>query len=111
MLPFGNLVPPHFYCVNRDNQMNTKSPTLKAPIRLTPRASALFDSFTPKAPAPTEVVAAKEKTAVKARLESTEEGVCPYCRDKMRHSTAVGLPVWLCEKDRHVVPLRNASAD
>ncbi len=79
-------------------------------IRLTPTAKDLFQKFTPVRtnPKPAEVTASAPKEKVTARLESLEEGVCPYCHQPMRKSSIELGEVWLCEGDRHVVPMRNA---
>lgn len=98
-------------------------------IHLTSKAADLFSRFSqPKsvAPAAPESVvssspqpsstetskpsnASATKEKVTARLESTQEGVCPYCSNPMRKSLVATGEVWLCEEDRHVVPLRNAT--
>lgn len=78
-------------------------------IRLTPSARDLFQRFSPaQNPAPSEPVQATSEKRVTARLESTVEGVCPYCQNPMRKSRVSLGEVWLCEEDRHVVPVRNA---
>ncbi len=45
---------------------------------------------------------------VTARLENTEEGICPYCKQQMVTSEAAGVPVWLCHADRAVSPKLNS---
>lgn len=46
---------------------------------------------------------------VKARLENTVEGVCPYCKQPMSTSEAAGVPVWVCHSDRAVSPKLNST--
>lgn len=41
----------------------------------------------------------------KARIEYSEEGVCPYCSKQMVRSFAAGQPVHLCKDDRYVAPM------
>lgn len=81
-------------------------------IRLTPSAKDLFNRFSQPAYLPTrdssqQATANAPKKSVTARLESTTEGICPYCGTQMRNSKVEMGEVWLCENDRHVVPLRN----
>lgn len=81
-------------------------------IRLTPSATELFNRFTkdtvsPESVSPQVATTNTSKKSVTARLESTTEGVCPYCHAQMRKSRVEMGEVWLCENDRHVVPLRN----
>ncbi len=94
--------------------MSTSSPIKHKPITMTPKAQAMFDRLSPQTlkPAFTKELLASpvEPTKVVARLESTVEGTCPYCQGPMRTSVAAGQTVWLCEKDRHVVPTRNAES-
>lgn len=78
-------------------------------IRFTPEARDVFRRFAPqKVPGPTATEASATPTPVTARLESTQEGVCPYCQKTMRKSHVAIGEVWLCDDDRHVVPPRNA---
>jgi hypothetical protein len=82
--------------------MNTISPT----------AASLFSRLavepaTRVAPPPEEVRADKP-SLVQARLESTVEGMCPYCSASMRRTFAAGVESWVCDKDRHVAPVRNS---
>lgn len=88
-------------------------PKAHAPIHLTRSAAAMFDKLSPipaaKPQAPKETLASPvEPTKVTARLESVVEGECPYCQNPMRTSIAADQQVWICDKDRHVVPLRNS---
>jgi uncharacterized paraquat-inducible protein A len=72
---------------------------------LTPESKDLFARFTPTVSKPVEVP--QKPTAVTARLDATEEGTCPYCHTPMRRSRAADLPVWVCDGDRHVAPVKS----
>ena len=97
--------------------MSTSSHIKHKPIGMTRSALAMFDLLSPEeastttvvsASNPDALVAATEPVKVTARLDSTVEGECPYCHSRMRTSIAANQQVWICDKDRHVVPLRNA---
>ncbi len=47
------------------------------------------------------------KVAVKAAFEINSADVCPYCKKSMRLTTARGVPVYLCDDDRTVLPAPN----
>ena len=47
---------------------------------------------------------------VAAKLILDTPNVCPYCQKEMRESTAVNVPVFICDEDRHVVPRPNETA-
>jgi hypothetical protein len=49
-----------------------------------------------------------EKVPVKAKIEYSEEGVCPYCHRNMVRSFAAGMPIHLCRDDRYVAPMSDA---
>jgi len=51
------------------------------------------------------VIAAKD-----APLSLDAPDICPYCKTKMLPTLAVGIPVFICEDDRHVAPARNTEA-
>ena len=83
------------------------------PALMTKRASALFSRFS----VAEESTPVESKTAsllskpkrVESRLELESEGQCPYCGSQMKSSLAgENVQVWLCERDRHVVPKRNS---
>ena len=81
-------------------------------MRITPQALSLFERLSPSKPVPsvvptTALAATSVKERVTARLEITKEGVCPYCSTPMRRTFAASQPVWLCDADRHVAPVRN----
>lgn len=57
---------------------------------------------------PVEVTAASEPVPVKARLNYTAVGVCPYCSKPMTKSQACGQTVFVCMDDRSVTPLPNS---
>ena len=80
-------------------------------MRITPQALSLFERLSP-APVPSVVpVLTQASTSLKekvtARLEITKEGVCPYCSAAMRRTFAANQPVWVCDTDRHVAPVKN----
>jgi hypothetical protein len=92
--------------------MPTIPQTNPNPFVISQRATAMFDRFTPAPPppepTPPAAVTAAGEVAVTARLESTVEGLCPYCNGSMRKTIAAEQPVWICDSDRHVVPVRNS---
>jgi hypothetical protein len=47
------------------------------------------------------------KTALWARVENTIYGECPLCKEEMDPSSANGIPVLTCLKDRIVMPAKN----
>lgn len=74
---------------------------------ITPESLSLFTRFSPEKTKAVPVVSSSTPTAVTARLDLTEEGVCPYCHTPMRRSIAASLPVWVCDGDRHVAPVKS----
>lgn len=64
---------------------------------------AAFDRWLPKP----SVTASVPESKVNARLDITEADLCPYCGDRMRRTTALGVDVFLCDHDRHVAPVPN----
>lgn len=42
-----------------------------------------------------------------ARIENTQEGICPSCHQQMRLSVANGIPVHVCMEHSVVMPLRD----
>lgn len=86
-------------------------------LRITPSAKSMFQRLgdaPPVAPNTAGVASqdasAKEPTAkpITARLESVVEGECPYCHGQMTRSSVEAGEVWMCVKDRHVVPIRDS---
>jgi hypothetical protein len=73
-------------------------------MKITKQALAVFERFSRAEPKPIESSVAEKR--VTARLDITEEGTCPYCYAKMRKSMAGNHSVWLCDKDRHVAPVK-----
>lgn len=63
-----------------------------------------FDRWLPK---PEVKASVPEPKPVTARLDITEADLCPYCGDRMRRTTALGIDVFLCDHDRHVAPVPN----
>ena len=56
-----------------------------------------------------EKAAAATSTKEAAALSLDTPEVCPYCKQQMQPTTAVGIAVWECEHDRHVAPAKNKS--
>jgi hypothetical protein len=52
-----------------------------------------------------ESAIAEKVTAAPLSIEAADR--CPYCKGNMRLSTAVGVAVYVCDADRHVVPAPN----
>lgn len=46
-------------------------------------------------------------TSETAKIEYSQEGVCPYCQKAMVRSFAAGQPIHLCRDDRYVAPMSN----
>jgi hypothetical protein len=44
-----------------------------------------------------------------ARVENTDYGLCPLCKNEMKVSSANGIPVHVCLKDRHVSAMRDGA--
>lgn len=47
------------------------------------------------------------RSSVWARVENTAYGECPLCHESMKESSANGIPVLTCLKDRIVMPQKN----
>lgn len=66
----------------------------------------------PGVAAPEALVTAKtdtEKVTSALSLDVPDE--CPYCQAQMKPCVAVGIEVLMCDKDRHVAPMPNASEE
>ena len=45
--------------------------------------------------------------AERAKLNYSDDGVCPYCSKAMARTFAAGQPIHICRADRYVAPMRN----
>lgn len=68
--------------------------------------AAFQPAVKPVAPAAAEAITAA--APVRARLNYTDVGVCPYCNQPTKKTMCCGQEVFLCEQDRFVAPLPNS---
>lgn len=55
--------------------------------------------------------ASGSSASVVAKLVLDTPNVCPYCQKEMRETTAIDVPVYICDDDRHVVPRPNSTSN
>lgn len=73
----------------------------------TTAAFSEIDRLTGTSPAQAKQAVEAKASPETAKIEYSQEGVCPYCQKAMVRSFAAGQPIHLCRDDRYVAPMSN----